>query len=92
MSELDREIERFFAQGRKEVKDYFESLGQRAEDANKRDGDYTDRTGNLRSRNYHTATEEELILGNSADYASHVESRGYNVIDSGVKLIMEELG
>lgn len=92
MSELDREIEQFFADAKREVKDYLEDLGQRAEEANVREGDYQNRTGNLRRSNYHEADEDGLTLGNSAGYASEVESKGYNVIDSGVKLIMEELG
>ncbi len=92
MSELDREIEQFFADAKREVKDYLEDLGQRAEEANIREGDYQNRTGNLRRSNYHEADEDGLTLGNSAGYASEVESKGYNVIDSGVKLIMEELG
>lgn len=92
MSELGNEIEAFFAKGREEVKAYFDDLGSRAEALNKEEGDYQNRTGNLRRSNYHTATADELVLGNSADYASEVESKGYNVIDSGVKLIMEEIG
>lgn len=92
MSELDREIEKFFSDARREVKEYLDDLGQRAEEANIREGDYQNRTGNLRRSNYHEADEDGLTLGNSADYASEVESKGYNVIDSGVKLIMEELG
>jgi len=92
MSELDREIEYFFTEAKREVKEYLEDLGQRAEEANIREGDYQNRTGNLRRSNYHEADEDGLTLGNRADYASEVESKGYNVIDSGVKLIMEELG
>ena len=92
MSELDREVEQFFTDAKREVKDYLEDLGQRAEEANIREGDYQNRTGNLRRSNYHEADEDGLTLGNSAGYASEVESKGYNVIDSGVKLIMEELG
>lgn len=92
MSELENEIEKFFADAKREVKDYLEDLGQRAEEANIREGDYQNRTGNLRRSNYHEADENGLTLGNSAGYASEVESKGYNVIDSGVKLIMEELG
>lgn len=91
MSELDKDIEAFFAETRREVKEYFDDLGQRAVDANIREGDYKDHTHHLRSSNYHRATEDELIVGNSASYASNVESKGYNVIDSGTKLIMEEL-
>ena len=92
MSELDREIEKFFDDARREVRDYLSELGQRAVDANIAEGDYQNRTGNLRRSNYYKADENGLEIGNSADYASLVESRGYNVIDSGVKLIMEELG
>jgi hypothetical protein len=92
MSGLDDEIERFFTEGRKEVKAYLEDLGERAVQANVAEGDYQNRTGNLRRSNYYEATEEGLVLGNSAWYASEVESKGYNVIDSGVKLIMEEIG
>ena len=92
MSELDREIEQFFADGRQEVKRFLSDLGQRAVEANIREGDYRNRTWNLRRSNYYEADEDGLVLGNSADYASEVESRGYNVVDSGVKLIMEELG
>ena len=92
MSELEREIEQFFADARKEVKDYLDDLGQRAVEANIQDGDYQNITGNLRRSNYYEADEDGLTLGNRADYASNVESRGYNVIDSGVRLIMEEIG
>ena len=92
MSGLDDEIERFFTESRREVKAYLEDLGERAVQANVAEGDYQNRTGNLRRSNYYEATEEGLVLGNSAWYASEVESKGYNVIDSGVKLIMEEIG
>lgn len=92
MSELEREIERFFAEGRKEVKALLSDLGQRAVEANIAEGDYKNQTYNLRNSNYFEADEDGLTLGNKADYASNVESKGYNVIDSGVKLIMEELG
>lgn len=92
MSELDADIERFFAEGKREVKAYFDDLGQRARDLNVAEGDYNNITYNLRNSNYYEASEDELVLGNKADYASNVESRGRNVIDSGVKLIMEEIG
>lgn len=91
MSDLNTEIEKFFADARREVKEYFEDLGQRARNKNMSEGDYQDHTRHLRQSNYYKATEDELILGNSAEYASNVESKGYNVIDSGVKLIMEEI-
>lgn len=91
MSELESELERFFTEGRREVRERLSDLGRRAVDVNIAEGDYHNVTGNLRRSNYYRADEDGLELGNSADYASNVESRGYNVIDSGVKLIMEEL-
>ena len=92
MSDFNKDIERFFADGRKEVKALFDDLGRRAVEKNVLEGDYNNVTWNLRNSNYYEADEDELVLGNSAEYASEVESRGRNVIDSGVKLIMEELG
>ena len=92
MSDVGREIEQFFTEFRQEVKRHLEDLGQMAVDANVMEGDYHNVTGNLRRSNYYRATEDGLEIGNSAGYASEVASRGYNVIDSGVKLVMEELG
>lgn len=43
------------------------------------EGSYRNRTGNLRSSNYATVDESGLGMGNKADYASDVESRGYEV-------------
>ena len=91
MSDFDRELEHFFTESRREVREYLDDLGRRAVEANIAEGDYHNVTWNLRRSNYYMADEDGLELGNSADYASNVESRGYNVIDSGVKLIMEEL-
>lgn len=91
MSELDKEVEKFFTDMRKEVAEHLDNLGQRAVDANIAEGDYKNHTYKLRRSNYHKADADGLELGNSAPYASEVESRGYNVIDSGVKLIMEDL-
>lgn len=91
MSELMDDFDKALAECRQEVAEYFDDLGQRAEDSNKAEGSYHDRTGFLRRSNYHRADADGLDVGNSADYASNVESRGYNVIDSGTKLIMEEL-
>lgn len=81
----------FMRMAREEVQRYFDDLGRRAEERNIQKGDYRNRTGHLRASNYHEASADELVLGNSASYASEVESKGYNVIDSGTKLIMEEI-
>ena len=86
MREIDAEIEQFFQQGVREVMDEMERVGQIAEDYNVEHGDYQNRTGNLRSRNYHKVTPEYLEVGNSADYASHVEARGFMVCSEGALL------
>lgn len=43
------------------------------------EGNYHDVTGHLRASNYYHVGEDGLELGNSADYASVVEARGYEV-------------
>jgi hypothetical protein len=92
MSELEREIEQFFAEGRSEVKRLFEQAGQEFVDTNIAEGDYQNRTGHLRASNFFDASEDELVCGNHASYASEVEAKGYNVIDSGVKKLIERFG
>lgn len=43
------------------------------------EGNYHDRTGNLRASNYYQVDDNGLEVGNKADYASKVEARGYEV-------------
>lgn len=43
------------------------------------EGTYRNRTGNLRRSNFYEVEDDGLGLGNKADYASDVESRGYEV-------------
>ena len=49
-------------------------------------GDYRDRTGNLRRSNYYKVDDDGLTVGNSADYADNVESKGYMVCSEGALL------
>lgn len=42
-------------------------------------GSYRDRTGRMRASCFHRVEGDRLILGNSAEYASCVEARGYSV-------------
>lgn len=67
-----------------------DEAGESAVAYNKEFGSYRDRTGNLRRSNFHRVRRSgyRLILsvGNSADYAEAVESRGYMVVTGGALL------
>lgn len=85
------EIEAFFAQCEREVDTLLDRIGSEAVEQNKANGNYRNRTGNLRRSNYHKVQDHTLVLGNKADYATDVSARGYDVIDSGIHYIKREL-
>ena len=58
------------------------------EDA-KATGNYQDHTKHLRESNDYEVNEDGLILKNEADYASFVESKGFDVL-SGAALYAEK--
>ena len=91
MSDLKTDVEAFFSDGMREVQRRLTELGENAVRRNVEEGDYRNRTGHLRGSKYYEVTTDGLTLGNRAEYASAVESKGFNVIDSGVKYLMEEL-
>ena len=88
---FDEEIEAFFKQGEREVDEFLERIGSEAEALNKANGNYKNHTYNLRRSNYHKVKDHVLEIGNTADYASDVSSRGYDVIDSGIQHIKKEI-
>lgn len=92
MSELKSEIDAFIAAGEREVADMLKEVADNARRLNVEEGDYRDRTGRLRRSNYGTADINGIRVGNTAPYASEVESRGRNVIDSGKLYVREKLG
>lgn len=67
------------AECRGEVMRAMEEVGQEFVDDAVAEGSYRNRTGNLRRSNFAEVDESGLTLGNKADYASDVESRGYEV-------------
>lgn len=75
-----------------EVNAELERIGQQAEDIQRQMANYKNHTGNLRRSVYHKVDSGTLEFGDSADYASKVSSKGYDVIDSGVSFIRKELG
>lgn len=84
------DVDDFFRKGKQEVHNKVEEIGQESEQYAKDHGSYQDRTGNLRSRNGHNVDENEsLELTNDADYASYVESKGFDVL-SGAALYAQK--
>ena len=84
------DVDDFFRDGKQEVHRKVEEIGQVSEQYAKDHGNYQDRTGNLRSRNGHNVDENEnLELTNSAEYASYVENKGYDVL-SGAALYAQK--
>lgn len=83
---MQDEIDAIMQEIRDEVVERMELAGRRAVEYNIENGSYRDRTGHLRSSNYYKVGEDGLVVGNSADYAEAVESRGYMVCSGGALL------
>ena len=84
------EIDSFIDQIYDEVYEKMELAGLAAVAHNVLNGDYRDRTGNLRASNYYEVEDDGLTIGNSADYAEAVEAKGYMVCSEGA-LLAEKL-
>lgn len=74
-----------------EVHDKLDVIGTQAEEIQRENSNYRNHTGNLRRSIYHKTEGTSLVFGDSADYASKVSSKGYDVIDSGVSYIRGEI-
>ena len=86
MPDFDSAVQSFLQEGMDEVQQRMMEAGEAAVEYNKEHGNYRNRTGNLRASNYYEVDEEGLKVGNSADYASDVEARGYMVCSEGALL------
>jgi hypothetical protein len=83
------DVESFFQEGEWEVEKTMIDVGAEAVEYAKKNGSYQDHTYNLRQSNDYDVTKEELTLKNEADYASFVESKGFEVL-SGAALYAEK--
>lgn len=83
MQDISSEIDEFIEEGMREIRQMMDAAGRAAVEYNVINGDYKNRTGNLRRSNYYEVDDDELIIGNHADYASFVESKGYMVCSEG---------
>ncbi len=84
------DVDSFFEQGKNEVGEIVEKVGNEADDYDVKDGTYQNRTGTLRKSYKHKVEKDcSLILYNDAEspkgyhYASNVESKGFRVRSGG---------
>ena len=84
------DVDDFFRKGMAEVRKAVDKVGDEADDYDRRNGDYQDHSGTLRSSNRHEVGQDgSLTLINDAQspkgyhYASNVEAKGYQVRSGG---------
>ena len=78
------DVDGFFEQGYAEVKAVEDKVGMEAVDYAVKNGSYQNRTGTLRKSNKYSVQDDGLELRNEAEYASFVESKGYEVLTGAV--------
>ena len=83
------DVDGFFRQGHSEVKAVEDKVGKEAVDYAIERGSYRNRTGTLRKSNKYSVQDDGLELRNEAEYASFVESKGYEVL-TGAALYAEK--
>lgn len=76
------DVEDFLREGTDEVFAGMKEEGEAFVEDAKATGSYQDRTRHLRESNDYEVDEDGLTLKNEADYASFVESNGYEVAGS----------
>ena len=76
------DVDDFFQEGKTEVIAGMKEEGEMFVEDAKATGSYRDCTGHLRESNDYEVNEDGLILKNEADYASFVESKGFEVAGS----------
>lgn len=91
MQDINAEIEQFIQDGIREVMDEMARAGEAGVRHNIENGNYRNRTWNLRRSNFYSVDEDGLTVGNSADYAADVEARGYMVCSEGALLAEQML-
>lgn len=82
------DVDSFLGQGYAEVKAVEKKVGKEAVNYAIEHGSYQNRTGTLRKSNKYSVEDDGLVIRNDAEYASYVESRGYEV-STGAALFAE---
>lgn len=83
------DVNGFFSKGEWEVQKKMIDVGEESVGYAEENGNYQDHTLTLRTSNIYDVEKDKLILENTAEYASHVESKGYDVL-SGAALFAEK--
>ena len=74
------DVDKFFDDGEWEVEKAMIDVGDEAVKDAKANHTYKNRTGNLEASNDFDVDKDGLTLENSADYASYVEAKGFDVL------------
>lgn len=83
------DVEQFLQEGKWEVEKKMIDVGDEAVKYAEEHGTYQDHTLNLRTSNKFDVDENGLTLENTAEYASYVEAKGFDVL-SGAALHAEK--
>lgn len=83
------DVDQAFAEFETQVVAKISEVGEEAVQYAKDHGDYQDQTGTLRKSNEYEADITGLTLKNDTEYASYVESKGFDV-ESGAALYAEK--
>ena len=83
------DVDQFFKDGELEVEKSVTSVGDTAVKDAKENHTYQNRSGNLEKSNIYDVDKDGLTLENTADYASYVEAKGFEVL-SGAALRAEK--
>lgn len=74
------DVDQFFNDGEWEVEKAMIDVGDEAVKDAKANHTYQNRTGNLEASNDYDVDKDGLTLENTADYASYVEAKGFDVL------------
>lgn len=74
------DVDKFFEDGEQEVEITMDKVGEEAVEDAKANHTYKNRTGNLEASNEYETDKDGLTLKNTADYASYVEAKGFDVL------------
>lgn len=83
------DVDKFFQDGKWEVEKKMIDVGDESVKFAEEHGTYQDHTLNLRTSNKFDVDENGLTLENTAEYASYVEAKGFDVL-SGAALHAEK--
>lgn len=74
------DVDKFFEDGELDVESAMANVGEEAVADAKANHTYKNRTENLESSNGYETDKDGLTLSNTADYASYVETKGFDVL------------